>query len=227
MPDPGSAPFHRPLADFRDRFGAVGVGAATITSSGDVVVDAFGSRRYGSPDRVTVDDQWHIGSCAKSITAALYGRLVECGAAEWGVPIAECFPDLAGDLAPEWAGPTVDEVLVCRSGMQADLPGSEMAQAWTDESPLVDQRSHATRFALSRPPARSGSLSILQPQLHRRRGRHRPARRHVLRGRPTKASARPARCSIARLRPTARYLGTQTEAATRQRLSRSGRAGRS
>ena len=158
MPDPGNAPFHRPLADFRDRFGAVGVGAATITSSGDVVVDAIGSRRHGSPDRVTVDDQWHIGSCAKSITAALYGRLVECGAAEWGVPIAECFPDLAGDLAPEWAGPTVDEVLVCRSGMQADLPGSEMAQAWTDESPLVDQRSHATRFALSRPPRGRGAF---------------------------------------------------------------------
>ncbi len=157
-PGQGSAPFHRPLADFRDRFGAVGVGAATITSSGDVVVDAVGSRRHGSPDRVAVDDQWHIGSCAKSITAALYGRLVECGAAEWGVPIAECFPDLAGELAPEWSGPTVDEVLVCRSGMRANLPHAEMDRAWKDDRPLVDQRTDAVRFALSRPPRGRGAF---------------------------------------------------------------------
>ncbi|HEY6360164.1 MAG TPA: serine hydrolase domain-containing protein [Vicinamibacterales bacterium] len=146
------------LADFQDRFSVVGAGAAVITRDNELLLDVVGHRQDGSLDSVTVDDQWHIGSCGKSFTAALYARLVERGAAAWGVPIAELFRDLGTGLDPGWKAATVDELLVCRSGIRANLSPVEMRAASKDESPLVEQRSRAAVSALSRPPRGRGTF---------------------------------------------------------------------
>ena len=47
---------------------------------------------------------------------------------------------------------------MCRSGMRANLPHSEMDRAWKDDRPLVNQRTDAVRFALSRPPRGRGAF---------------------------------------------------------------------
>ena len=64
------------LVDFRDRFAVPALGAALISRNGTLELDVIGDRRRNAPDPVTTTDQWHIGSCAKAITAALYARLV-------------------------------------------------------------------------------------------------------------------------------------------------------
>jgi CubicO group peptidase (beta-lactamase class C family) len=54
-----------------------------------------GASRRGRPeDAAAADDPWHIGSCGKSMTAALYARLVEAGRAEWSASIVDLFHDL-------------------------------------------------------------------------------------------------------------------------------------
>lgn len=144
------------LVGFRDRLKVPAVGVAVVTREGEPAVEVVGDRRLNGADPVTVGDQWHIGSCAKAITAALYARLVEKGAAEWGVPIRGFFPDLADGIDPGWSTPTVDEVLTCRSGMGANLSRPSMRAAWADTAPLTEQRSRAVVAALSRPPRRHG-----------------------------------------------------------------------
>lgn len=129
-----------------------------VTRTGSLTVDVIGNRRRGASDPVTVDDQWHIGSCAKAMTAALYARLVEQGDAEWGVPINALFPDLVGGLGAGWSDPTIDEVFVCRSGMRADLSRAEMLSSWDDTSPMTEQRTRAVVSALSHPPRRRGAF---------------------------------------------------------------------
>ena len=99
-------------------------------------------------------DRWHIGSCTKTFTAALWGRLVELGHAEWDMPLEQALTDLDRDIHPDWAGQTVDSVLWCRAGFKADLSPDQMRQAWDDSRPLADQRTDAARQALSAPPDR-------------------------------------------------------------------------
>src|SRR2546423_6318228 len=38
---------------------------------------AVGVRKYGDPTPITIDDQFHIGSCTKSMTATLTAMLIE------------------------------------------------------------------------------------------------------------------------------------------------------
>ena len=141
------------LSAFRDRYRIPAVGSALVTADGAVELDLIGGRvRGGEP--VHADDAWHIGSCGKSITAALYARLVERGEAEWGVPVAALFPDLDSD--PGWGAVTIDDVFVGEAGFQPNLSRAAMVAAYEDDRPLPLQRSEVTATALARPPRRPG-----------------------------------------------------------------------
>lgn len=146
------------LESFRDRYGVPAVGAAVVARTGALEVEVVGSRRRRASDPVRGDDQWHIGSCAKSMTAALYARLVERGDAAWGDPILNFFPDLPGRVNAGWSDSTIDEVLVCRSGMEANLDRRQMVAAWEDTTKATEQRTRAVVSALSAPPRSRGSF---------------------------------------------------------------------
>jgi CubicO group peptidase (beta-lactamase class C family) len=86
--------------------------AAAIVSR-EAVLDAaaVGSRRYGGPRDVTLEDRFHIGSNQKAMTAALVALLVDAGALEWTTTVAELFPDLAEATRAEYRDITVLEML--------------------------------------------------------------------------------------------------------------------
>ena len=158
MTDPDNDRLRMLLVEFRDRFRAPAVGAAVVTRSGSLETSVVGNRRRGGADPVTIEDQWHLGSCTKAFTAVLYARLVERGAAEWGIPIASLFPDLSEALDAGWSEATVDEVLLCRSGMDANLSRTELLEAREDTSPMTAQRTRAVLSALSDAPRAHGSF---------------------------------------------------------------------
>ena len=80
--------------------------AARVDASGGTLVAVTGVRVRGGDAPARVDDPWHIGSCAKAFTAALYARLVARGAAGWGTPLPELLPALAGGMDPGWGAVT-------------------------------------------------------------------------------------------------------------------------
>src|SRR5688572_29928907 len=54
--------------------------AAAVVRRGEIIaVGAIGTRRADGSVSVTIDDKFHIGSCTKSMTAALAAMLVEEG----------------------------------------------------------------------------------------------------------------------------------------------------
>jgi CubicO group peptidase (beta-lactamase class C family) len=72
------------------------LGAAVVTSDGLEAIGAVGVRSWTEPVKVGVDDQWHIGSCTKSMTALLVARLIDRGVLSWATTMGEVF------------GPTID-----------------------------------------------------------------------------------------------------------------------
>ena len=54
---------------------------AAMTIYGDKIVDSAvaGVRVRGTDEKATLDDLWHLGSCTKSMTATIAGRLIEKG----------------------------------------------------------------------------------------------------------------------------------------------------
>lgn len=145
------------LEQFRRKNKVPALGGGVVTPE-RIDIDVVGVCRRGGEDPVRVGDCWHVGSCAKSITAALYARLVERGKAEWGTPVMDLFPDLADRIDQGWASITVDDVLVSQAGLPANLSRAEMQTAFKDARPLRDQRNEVVVAALERPPRSPGRV---------------------------------------------------------------------
>jgi CubicO group peptidase (beta-lactamase class C family) len=58
-------------------------------------VGAVGVRKYGTDTPVTINDQFHLGSDTKAMTATMLATLVEEGKLSWGTRLEQVFPDLA------------------------------------------------------------------------------------------------------------------------------------
>ncbi|MEL7206773.1 MAG: serine hydrolase domain-containing protein [Actinomycetota bacterium] len=108
-----------------------------------------------SREPVTTDDRWHIGSCGKAMTAAVYARLVETGRAEWGLPVRSLFPDVT-TVDPGWESPTIDDLLHSRAGVASNPPRSRLRSLHASTEAHPDQRSQMVAEILATAPNRPG-----------------------------------------------------------------------
>ncbi|MCP4967847.1 MAG: serine hydrolase [bacterium] len=151
-----SSDLHSELGRYRLRMGVPAAIAAVTDADGVRAIEVVGARSRAQPQSVaTIDDQWHIGSCGKSITALLYACLVEAGLAAWHTPVCDLFPDV-GPIDAGWAGPTVDDLLRCRAGVAPNPSISEMRRLFNRADPIVDQRSEAAATVLRTAPKNPG-----------------------------------------------------------------------
>lgn len=109
------------LAPILERNAVPGLTAAIVAHDRTVAVGAAGVRRAGSPERVTVGDRFHLGSCTKSMTATLCAILVEEGKLSWRSTLADVFPDLATSMRPTQRPITLEQLLTHRAGIPSDL----------------------------------------------------------------------------------------------------------
>jgi len=77
--------------------------SAIVTDDSILEADAVGSRRYAGPMNVTPNDQFHLGSDTKAMTAALLGVLVDDGLVSWTTTLAEIFPEYASSMRVGYA----------------------------------------------------------------------------------------------------------------------------
>lgn len=145
------------LSDFRSRNRVPAVGASIVRSDGTATTRVAGVPRRGARNPVVVSDKWHIGSCTKSVTAALWARLVELAYAKWDTPLPEIFEDLRFMKSP-WANVTIHHVLQCRAGFTPNVRRDVLESSWKDTRPLPEQRSDIVEQALQRKPVRVGTF---------------------------------------------------------------------
>lgn len=92
------------------------IGVAVVTSDGLIGAGTVGVRSYGSPDKVTTNDQWHIGSCTKTMTATLAARLVDRGLLVWDSKVGDLLGPLIPKMDASWKNVTLEQLLCHRSG---------------------------------------------------------------------------------------------------------------
>lgn len=90
--------------------------AAAVIADGELHAGgAAGVRKRGNDTPVTVNDKYHIGSCAKAMTATLAGILVERGVLEWETSLHNVFPEMA--MHPACKKITLRQLLSHSSGL--------------------------------------------------------------------------------------------------------------
>ncbi len=132
--------------------------AGAIISEGQIeAVGVAGVRKVGSNVKTEPDDQFHLGSCTKAMTATLIGMLIERGTLQWQTTLAEAFPDMVENMHPDYKNVTLEQLLA----HQAGFPPAE--KSWPTGKSFMDmhnlpgspkqQRLEYTRLMLCQPPA--------------------------------------------------------------------------
>ena len=135
------------LKPIRQKFNVPAMAAALVTSEGIECCGAVGVRKRNSEVAITLDDQWHLGSDGKAMTATLLARLVESGRVNWDTTMAEVFPELAGQMHADFRSVTLQHLLSHRAGLPANL---ELGSFLGDEVEAL--RLRAVREQLAKKP---------------------------------------------------------------------------
>ena len=140
--------------ELTEAFGKTNIpGAAALALHGDRIVaqGACGVRRRGAPERITLDDKFHLGSCTKPMTATLAGLFVDEGRLAWTTSVAELFRDVK-EVDAAWAGVTLRHVLAHRAGLPPNVPTLLAAALRLSSAPLPEQRRRIVAALLKKPP---------------------------------------------------------------------------
>lgn len=129
-------------------------GMAVLVLRGDTIVaeGVAGVRKNGSPDRLTLNDRFHLGSDTKAMTATLIALLVEEGKVQWTTTLGELFADSVKDMQPEWKSVTLQQVLAHRAGFPANLGLMQRVFSAGSQQTLPEQRRTAVAKALAQKP---------------------------------------------------------------------------
>ncbi len=122
--------------------------ASAVVKDGRLTaIGATGLRNVDEKVRITIEDQWHTGSCTKSMTAILVGVLVDAGKLRWEMPISEAFAGVP--CHAEWRKVTVWDVVTQRGGL-----GSSPRIVWQEGgNPTAQaQRASFARILLAKAP---------------------------------------------------------------------------
>jgi CubicO group peptidase (beta-lactamase class C family) len=136
---------------------------ATVTSEGLSAVGAVGVRKYGSNIRTTVDDQFHLGSDTKAMTATMLATLVEDGKLSWSTTLEQVFPELAPGMNPAYTKVTLEHLLAHRAGFTgASWPlGNDFADMYRLPGMPREQRLAYVAMVLREPPVSEPGTKFL------------------------------------------------------------------
>ena len=143
----------RRLERIRQAHSIPALAGAAVDEGEIVAIGATGLRRSDTDEAVTIDDQWHLGSCTKSMTASVCAMLVEDGKMRWDMTLGEVFPDLGNSMHPDWCRVTLEELLVHRAGAPGDPPADLWKEAKKRAGTPTEQRWNFVKGLLAHKPA--------------------------------------------------------------------------
>jgi CubicO group peptidase (beta-lactamase class C family) len=109
-----------------EQFPIPAVAVAIVHASDEPAVAVAGVRKLGAPDRVRLDDRWHLGSNTKAMTATMIARLVEMGRLSWDDTPSELLPELRATMNPMLRNVTLAQLLSHRAGIVSDTNSAEL-----------------------------------------------------------------------------------------------------
>ena len=160
-----SDPVSQMLETIRRKHNLPALAIAVIVNGKIVATNAVGFRINGDPDKVMVDDKFHLGSITKPMTATVAAMLVEQGKISWETTIGEAFPEMIGEIHPDYLDVTLEQLLSHRSGAPENAPPDLWRKAWNQNGTAPEQRMAFVKGVLAlKPEAEPGTKYIFSNQ---------------------------------------------------------------
>jgi CubicO group peptidase (beta-lactamase class C family) len=149
------------LEPIRSEADVPGIVAAIVTRDGLQFAGASGLRRRGNTTPITVEDQMHLGSCTKSMTATLCAVLVQKEKLRWDARVGEAFASVVPELHESWSRVTLADLLVNRGGVPGDIEPVLWSLLWkSDLTPAEGRRLLARGILRAGPIAAPGAKYV-------------------------------------------------------------------
>lgn len=129
----------------------------------DTILDMFplGVRRHGYPDKIKLDDHFHIGSNTKSMTAFAAAHLIENKKIDWPTRFLDLFPDWKTQIDSQYRDITLGALLSHRARIQAFWTDVEFDSITINTGSKSEQRHAFNLYALNRKPITPDTLGYL------------------------------------------------------------------
>src|SRR5205807_1390421 len=105
------------LEKVRDEQKVAALAVGIVHEGSPLLKAVVGVRKRGSDFLATTEDQWHIGSNTKPITALLIAMLIDEGLLDWDTPLEKIFPEKAMNWIPTVRKITPSHLLTHSSGL--------------------------------------------------------------------------------------------------------------
>jgi CubicO group peptidase (beta-lactamase class C family) len=150
------------LEPIRAAYDLPALGGMVISSSEVIALGVTGVRKRGDATLATVDDQWHLGSDTKAMTATIVARLAERNLISFDDTLSKLFPNEVATMDPAYTNVPLRWLLSHRSGMgdATDYPDVVAALA-TSTEPVEIVRAAWTHAVLALPPLYPPGTSFL------------------------------------------------------------------
>lgn len=139
------------LEEIRVRHKIPAIGAALINSNGIRKIACAGYRKRGVDIPVTINDEWHLASCTKAMTATLVGKLVENGALRWEWTLEKIFPEISDTMDVGFKKISIRNLLSHRSGLERDSKFLSLPEGSLQEKRLKLVEIHSALKLQSNP----------------------------------------------------------------------------
>ncbi len=151
------------LEPIRQKYDLPALAGAIVTSKGLSAVGAVGVRKYGTDTPVTINDQFHLGSDTKAMTATLLATLVEQGKLSWSTTLEQIFPELAAKMDPAYRKVTLEQLLAQRAGLSDESwpKGKDFRDVHDLPGTPREQRAAYVAMVLSEPPVNEPGSKFL------------------------------------------------------------------
>lgn len=114
----------RDLETIRANYSLPSLSAAYIKSNEVIEIASTGVRKVGDKETTTINDKFHLGSCAKSMTATLAALLSEKKLLAWDNTLDELLKGM--DIHPQYQKVTFELLLAHRAGLPSRLSDEDM-----------------------------------------------------------------------------------------------------
>lgn len=135
-------------------------GMAIAVVKADTILEMFslGYKRNGHPEKVQLDDRFHLGSNTKAMTSFIAGYLVEQEKIDWSTRFIDLYPEWKTTIDSLYWNITLDELLRHRGKIQAFWTDVEFDSIFIDEGSKSVQRQEFNNYALNRKPITPDSM---------------------------------------------------------------------
>ncbi len=137
------------LETLRDTYVIPGISAAIYRDGHFIEHAVSGIRKVGSPDLISREDKFHLGSCTKSMTATVAATFVEEGKLSWKSKLSELLSDI--EIHPGLKDVSFEMLLAHGSGLEKDPDDETYIEL--EKLETLEGRKKLTALYLSKAPA--------------------------------------------------------------------------